>query len=76
VERGSVDFDFVAAPARRILVALAAAGRVEEGTEPRLGCEHAVEHDLPPVEPVALRLRELGEGIARLDGLLTAYRDE
>src|SRR2546421_12939743 len=44
VECGGVDFDLVASPARRILVAFAAAGRVEQRTEARLGGEHAVEH--------------------------------
>src|SRR5207244_7308666 len=72
----ALDFYFSAATARRVSVSYAAAGRVKEGTEPRLGCEHAVEHNLPAIEPVALHPDEPGEGIARLYGLLTAQDHE
>src|SRR5438034_9209914 len=68
-----MDFDLVASSARRILVAFAAAGRVEQGPEPRLGGEHAVEHDLSPVEPIALRAREPAQGGTGLHRLLTAH---
>src|SRR5207244_11247184 len=73
VECGGVDFDLVASPARRIIVAFAAAGRVEQGTEPRLGCEHAVEHDLSPVEAIALRARPPAQGITGLHRLLATH---
>src|SRR2546427_5504247 len=71
-----MDFDLVATSARRILVAFAAAGRVEQGTEACLGGEHAVEHDLSPVEPIALRARQPAQGITGLHRLLTAHGQE
>src|SRR5207245_5765531 len=67
-EGGGVHLDLVAAaPRLRILVALAAAGRVEERAEPRLGLEGAVEDRLPPGEAVALLARQPAQRIAGPD---------
>src|SRR6267378_835302 len=72
----SVDFDLVAASTRRLLVALAAGGRVEQGAEPRRGCEDAVEHEFAAREPVELLLEQTRQGIPGLDGLLAAEGEQ
>src|SRR5205085_154180 len=70
VEGGGVELDFVAAPARhRILVALAAPGRIEERPESGRGGERAVEDGLAAGEAVALLPGEAGHGVARLHHL-------
>src|SRR5256885_2390340 len=77
VERGGVDLDFVSAPARRrVLVALAAPGGVEERPETGRGGERAVEDDLAPGEAVTLLPREAGHGVARLHHLRAAHERE
>ena len=77
VERGGVHLDLVTAPARRrIFVALAAAGRVEEWPESGLGREDAVEDDLAAGEAVALLARETGHRVARLDHLRATGEQE
>src|SRR2546426_2033405 len=76
-ERRGVHLHLVAKPAlRRVLVALAAARRVEERAEPRLRGEGAVEDDLAARESVALRSGQPTHGVAGLERLLAAGRDE
>src|SRR5205823_12024532 len=57
-------------------MALAARGRVEEGPESRWRGEHAVEHDLAPVEAVSLRTGEPAQRVAGLERSLTPRREQ
>src|SRR5205807_846948 len=77
LERCRVHLDFVAGTAlRRILMALTAAGRVEQRAEPRLRGEVAVEYDLPLGEAIPLRAVQAAERIAGLEGPLAAGREQ
>src|SRR5438445_87554 len=76
LEGRRVHLDLVAAAALgRLLVALAAAGRVEEGTEPFLRGERAVEHHLAAREAVLLRAVEAAQRVAGFERPLAAGRD-
>jgi hypothetical protein len=73
----------LAPPARRLQVAVRAAGVVEDRTEALGGAQRVIEHRFARVESVELRLRQSRDGCAhaRLDGLLReregrARRDE
>src|SRR6266700_3755894 len=77
LERRCVQLDFVAPAAlRRIFVALAAAGRVEEWAEPLLRREDAVEDHLAVREAILLRAAEAAHRVARFERPLAAAREQ
>src|SRR5207249_5880399 len=77
LERGRVHLDFVAAAALgRVLMTLAAAGRVEQRAEARCGGEDTVKHDLALREAIPLRAVQAAERIAGFDRPLAAGREQ